>query len=300
MTVSTLEPIAPADNSRAIGIVESTIQRSSQIATLPGVAIQIIRLCENPETTLEELKAVVDPVLAMRLLKLINSAYYGMSGMVTSIQHAILLLGLQAVKNLAIAASLVKLVRGGLVNEHFDASDLWMHSIAVASGSRILARDTFLISPDEAFLAGLIHDMGIVVELQSSSPKFVDVVEKVTEDETLTFRGAEEQVYGASHEDFGAGLCKAWNFPRSLQLATGYHHRPWELPEDQRLLPAIVHLADVLAAREGIGYTRTVETDVFNPAILDGLDLSERDLARVARKLPGEIQESQELLANHG
>lgn len=295
--MSTIE--TTVDDPRTAGIVESTIRRSSQIATLPGVALQIIRLCENPETTLDELKAVVDPVLAMRLLKLINSAYYGMSGQVTSIQHAILLLGLQAVKNLAIAASLVKLVRGGQVSEHFDASDLWTHSIAVASGARILARDTFLISPDEAFLAGLIHDMGIVVELQSGGPHFAEVIQKVSESESTTFRAAEEEVFGASHEDFGMGLCKAWNFPRTLQLATGYHHRPWDLPADQRLMPSIVHLADVLAAREGVGYQRTVETDEFAPMILDSLELSELDMLRVARKLPNEIQESQELLVNH-
>ena len=284
----------------SLGLVESTIQRSSQIATLPAVAVQIIRLCEDPESTIEDLNNIVvgDPVLGVRILKLVNSAYYGMTGQIKTIKHAILLLGLRSVKNVVIAASLVKLSRHGKVGSRFSADDLWQHSIAVATGARILAQHSNYVSPDEAFLAGLIHDIGIVIEMQTFGAPFVKMIDALDADETLTFRKAEETELGASHETFGAGLCRAWNLPSSLQFATGYHHRPWELPEEHRRLPAIVHIADILAAKGGLGYTRTVESDSVDPLVLGYLNLREAHLERVVEELPEAIKDSQELFSD--
>jgi HD-like signal output (HDOD) protein len=150
-----------------------------------------------------------------------------------------------------------------------------------------------MFSADEAFLAGLIHDVGILVEIQGCGLDFARVIRKLTQDETLTFREAEREVLGASHEDFGAGLCRAWNFSESLQFVTGWHHRPWELAEAQRGLPTLVHIADVLAARNGLGYARTVETGSIAPDLLRSVNLTEADLDAAARALPEAISESQ-------
>ncbi len=300
MTCATTAPDAPVEGSTANRIVESTIQRSSQIATLPVVALQIIRLVENPDSTIEDLNRLIvnDPVLGVRILKLVNSAYYGMSGRVKSIKHAILLLGLNAIKNVAIAASLAKLIRGGHINDDFDAGDLWTHSVAVATAAKLLAQKTQFVLGDEAFLAGLIHDMGILIEMQTSGPNFGQMVQKLAVDETLTFRKAEEEFLGASHEMIGAGLCRAWKFPPSLQFVTGYHHRPWEVAEAHRPLTTLVYIADVLAARNGLGYTRTVETDVIDPLLLGEVHLTEADLELIVRELPDAMQESQDILSD--
>lgn len=297
MTITLGQSELSTEDARAAIVVDSVIQRSSQIATLPGIAVQIIQLCEDPDSTIDQLNSVIDTVLAMRLLKLVNSAYYGMSGQITSLQHAIVLLGLKAVKNVAIATSLVKLVRGGHIGAGFDASELWTHSVAVATGARMLARQTKLASPEEAFLAGLLHDMGVVVEMQACGANFFKLIQKVNQDPTLSFRQAEIELLGASHEDFGAGLCRSWNFPKSLEYATGYHHRPWELPPDDRVLASFVHVADILAAKLNQGYTRTVETEEVDERVLDDLKLSDVTLERLAERLPDEILESQQLLA---
>ena len=299
MAILLTESDLNTDDARAAMVVDSVIQRSSQIATLPGIAVQIIQLCEDPDSTIEELNAVIDTVLAMRLLKLVNSAYYGMSGQITSLQHAIVLLGLKAVKNVAIATSLVKLVRGGHIASGFDATELWTHSIAVATGARMLARETKLASPEEAFLAGLLHDMGIVVEMQACGANFVKVIQRVQQDQTITFRQAEIELLGASHESFGAGLCRSWHFPKRLEYATGYHHRPWELPPEDRVLASFIHVADIFAARSGQGYVRTVETDEIDSRVLDDLKMTEEKLLRLFERLPDEMLESQQLLSDH-
>jgi HD-like signal output (HDOD) protein len=299
MTLSALESVASPDAPDTAAIVEATLRRCGPIATLPAITTQIIRLSEDPSSTSDDMHKVIakDPALSVRVLKLVNSAYYGMPHQVNSIQRAILLLGLRAVKNVAIAASLVKLFRSGVVGPEFDAGNLWTHSIAVATGARLLARQTGLAVAEEAFLAGLIHDTGILVEMQACGPNFARMIQKVAADESLAFRAAEEEVLGASHEAFGAGLCQAWNFPSSLQYVTGYHHRPWDVPEADRGLPTLIHIADVLAARSGLGYTRTVETDSVSPELLSSIHLAEPDLDEIAERLPEAMQESQQSLS---
>ena len=161
----------------------------------------------------------------------------------------------------------------------------------------MLARHTKLVSADEAFLAGLMHDIGIVVELQTCGPAFAQMLQKLAADNALTFRMAEQETLGVSHEEFGAGLCLAWNFPTTLQLVAGYHHRPWELHEAHRRLPALVHVADVLAAKNELGYVRTVETHAFDANLLSFLSLTEADLNEIAAELPKAVEDSQQILS---
>ena len=208
-----------------------------------------------------------------------------------------MLLGLNSVKNIAIAASLDKLFRGGRIVPEFNACELWMHSIAVATGARLLAERSGMVLPDEAFLAGMIHDLGIMVELQARRSLFIQLVEELGANPSLTFREAEAQSLGATHEEFGAALCRKWKFPASFEEVTGYHHHPLDLLGDARLLPAMVHVADILAARIGVGYIRTVETDTIDPQLLEMLTLTADDVAVVGEALPEATCEAQLLLS---
>jgi HD-like signal output (HDOD) protein len=156
--------LALAPDAAQAGIVNEILQRGIQLATLPGVALEIIRLAEQPDTTVDDMNKVIlnDPALGIRILKLVNCSYYGMPGQIKSIHRGIQMLGLKAIKNIAIAASLTKLFRGGHLGAHFDAGDLWTHSLAVAAAAQMLAGYSNICSTDEAFLAGLIHDTGIL------------------------------------------------------------------------------------------------------------------------------------------
>ena len=208
------------------------------------------------------------------------------------------MLGFNAVKNIAISASLHKLFRTKNLDPHFDTRDLWMHSVAVATGALALAKKTGLVLTEEAFLAGLIHDVGIMIEMQACRQKFIEMIDTLPGEQSLTFRQAEARVLGATHEAFGAALFRKWKFPKKLEDVAGFHHRPMQLPESDRMLPAIVHVADILAARTGLGYTRTVETDAIDQQVLNTLGLSKDDLEAIAKTLPGAIQETQQLFSD--
>ncbi len=291
----------PGDVMSQEKLIASAISEISHIATLPEITLKIIRLVEDPNSTAQDLNKIIsnDPALGARILKVVNSAFYGLPGQIGSINRAIVLLGLNAVKNIAIAASLAKLFRGGQICPSFNARDLWTHSIAVATATRMLAKEMGLGLPDEAFLAGLIHDIGIMVEMQARRPKFVEAIERMTSSQnTLTLRQAESMVLGANHEQFGAALCKMWKFPASFAYVTGYHHHPLDLAERNRTLAALVHVADIVAAKRGVGYTHTIETDQVDAAVLASLGLTQAQVDEVSENLPAMMEEAAAMLTD--
>lgn len=284
-------------NAATEQLVHKAIQEISHIATLPEVTLKIIQLVEDPDSTAQDLNHIIsnDPALGARILKVVNSAFYGLPGQIGSINRAIVLLGLNAVKNIAIAASLAKLFRGGRIAPHFDARSLWTHAIATATGTRLLARHAGLGLPDEAFLAGLIHNIGILVEIQARRPQFVEVLDLMQKEPQVTLREAETRIIGANHEQFGAALCRTWKFPASFAYVTGFHHRPMELPANNRTLTSLVHVADILAARLELGFTQGVETGEISPELLESLKLSSKHVDEVTAELPKAIEHSQSL-----
>lgn len=279
-------------------VVKEAILEISHIATLPEVTLKIISLVEDPDSTAQDLNDVIsnDPALGTRILKVVNSAFYGLPGQIGSINRAIVLLGLNAVKNIAIAASLAKLFRGGQICPSFNARDLWTHCIAVGTATRMLADKAGLGLPDEAFLGGLIHDIGIMVAMQGKRAQFVEMIEKLDSDDSITLRQAELEVIGATHEDFGAALCQTWKFPSSFSYVTGYHHRPKELGEQHRVLAAIVHLADVMCCNLSIGYSRGSETTEYDEELLTQLNLKREAIDEIAEELSDAVEEATRLL----
>lgn len=282
-------------------VVRAAIAEISHIATLPEVTMKIIRLVEDPDSTAQDLNNVItnDPALGARILKVVNSAFYGLPGQIGSINRAVVLLGLNAVKNIAIAASLAKLFRGGQICPQFNARDLWSNSIAVATGTRLLAGKAGLGLPDEAFLAGLIHNIGIMVEMQACRAGFIEAMERHAAG-GITLRQAEIACIGASHEEFGAGLCKAWKFPSSFAYVTGFHHRPMELSPNNRKLTGMVHVADIVVAGMEIGFHQGVETEAISRDLLNELGLTTDDVEAVLDELPDAMQEAQALVSDGG
>jgi HD-like signal output (HDOD) protein len=277
----------------------AVVQEISHIATLPQVTLKIVQLVEDPESSAQDLNRIVanDPALGARILKVVNSAFYGLPGQIGSINRAIVLLGMNAVKNIAIAASLAKLFRGGQITPTFSARDLWMHSVAVGAGTRLLAEQVGLGLPDEAFLAGLIHDMGMMVEMQARRAKFIEALEMLEGQPRMTLRAAEAAAVGATHERFGAALCRLWKFPISFSYVTGYHHHPLDLGQANRTLACLVNIADIAAAQRQLGYTRSVEGQAAEAGVLDSLGLTNAQIEQALVPLPQAVEEVTALLS---
>jgi len=284
-------------------VVATAIREISHIATLPEITVKVVELVENPKSTAQDLHKVIstDPALCSRILKVVNSSFYGLPGQIGSINRAIVMLGLNAVKNIAIAASLAKLFRGGDLTPTFSARHLWDHSNVTAASAKIIANQLKLGLADEAFLAGLIHDIGIMVEMQYDRNKLVEVLRRVGADAkgipATDFIEAEQAIFGATHEDFGAGLCEKWKFPKSFSSVTGFHHKPMQLPAESRTLTAIIYVADRLAADSGQGFRQDLLNTTVGAEVLDTLKLSAEKLEEIRQQVVAQAKDATAILA---
>lgn len=289
--------VEAVDQTKAI--VDKALSSIGDIATLPEVTIRIIEIVEDPKSTARDLHEVIkqDPALSVKVLKVVNSAFYGLPGQVASVDRAIILLGLSAVKNLAIAASIARLFKGSRISEHFTASDLWRHSVAVA----VAARDIADASPhpvmrDEIFVAGMIHDIGLMIERQAHPDRFAEVINRYMAGEG-DFMECERQVIGADHQAFGVGITTKWKFPRHLRAAVGFHHNPEALSVELRNLATLIQLADVIACNQQIGFYLTAQGGQVLPEMAALLGVSPDQLEAIRIQLPDKLSEAEAVLA---
>jgi len=283
-------------------IVGEAIKQISHIATLPEITMKIIELVEDPTSTAQDLNNVIsnDPALCSRILKVVNSSFYGLPGQIGSINRAIVLLGLNAVKNIAISASMAKLFRGGDLGPNFSAKDLWKHAVATAAASKMLADSLKLGVADEAFLSGLIHDIGVIVEMQFDRAKLIEVINKLQVGSdgapARDMRDVENEIFGATHQEFGKALCEKWKFPQVFAQVTGFHHNPLDLAEGTRNMACLIHVADCLSAEAVPAFRLDLRSLQINPSVLDELKLTSEKVEELKGRLAQELADAEALL----
>jgi len=279
-----------ADNSN--NVVKVALSRIGEIATLPEITTKIITVVDDPRSTARDLHTIIknDPALATKILKVVNSAFYGLPGQVSDLDRAIVLLGLSAVKNIAISASISRLFTGVQLSDNFSARDVWKHSVAVGVATRqfcsLIGKRAFA---EEAFLAGLIHDLGLLVERQAFPEHLAEVIQSASRD-GRPMCDVENEMIGADHQVLGAALAAKWKFPRPLQTVLGYHHNISRLKDEHRLLPAIVHVADTFCCQEKIGFPLTAEGQPLGTDLLDSIGLNEGDVEDLREELPEQVE----------
>lgn len=265
---------------------------------LPDITLRIVELIQGGAYRTAELERLVttDPALCLRILKVVNSAFYGAANPIASIQHAIVVLGADAIKNIALAASLSHVVHKNSLLAALSARDLWRHSLAVAVGAKLVASAAKHPHADEAFLAGLLHDIGFIVQLQSGDAFHTDVVHRLrhAEQEALT---VETEIFGATHEQFGRGLCESWGVAEALQDVVDTHHQPLVCREACRSLCCAVHVADVLSQRHELGFGLDIVPAEIDVEVLQELRLGTTATDEIAERLPAMTQEVMQILA---
>jgi putative nucleotidyltransferase with HDIG domain len=235
------------------------VDKLDTIGTLPEVTSRILETVNDPKSTPNDLYRVIshDPSLVTRILKTVNSAFYSRSTKVNSVERAIVLLGFDTIQKLSLAASVGKLFRGVKLCEGFTAKDLWTHCIAVGVIGREMARLCRKTLAEEVFLAGMVHDMGLLATLQVHPDQLRKVCEIAREDPT-PFCVLEQDIVGVDHQMLGAALAEKWKFPAACRAIAEHHHHPDQTPEEFREVAAFVHVADCLAGQLKFGFNLTV------------------------------------------
>lgn len=286
--------------SQSLSVAEqlaSALTRPGNLAPLPTVVLQAMKLADSANANSADLVRVIstDPALSARIIRIVNSAFYAVRTPVTSLNTAVSVLGFGAIKNIALAASLTRSFRG-VKDIEFDPRALWKHSVAVGAAAQQIAVRTRSMDASDAFLAGLMHDIGVIVELQLSKIQFMGVIKETEGNTTLRFRDAEMDFFGASHEAYGEALAIAWQFPTNIRQVCGFHHRPSEALDSARLITNIVHVADIIAAQAGVGFTRTVEASLPDPAICASIGLTDVMMEEIRSALVAHVEEVLPLL----
>lgn len=250
--------------------IERIIGKVDHIAALPEVVMRITQVIGDPKSTASDLNRLIsnDPSLVSRVLKLVNSSYYARSTQIDSVQRAIVLLGFEAVHNLALSATVGEMFRGPLTDD-FSARDLWTHSVAVASLGREIARRVCKPVAEQVFLAGLMHDIGLLAEFQAVPMKLRQVAE-LAKGTGARFSALELSVIGVDHAEIGAALAEKWGFPQACRQACAYHHRPALADEEFRKIVGIVQVADTLCCQDAIGFNLTAVNQVVDEAGFGG------------------------------
>jgi len=290
-------PTAPSAQDSHARALEA-VKRVTTLATLPEVTARIVSTVEDPRSTAAQLHKIIshDPALVTRILKIVNSAFYGLPGQIGSVERAIVLLGLNAVKNISVAASLGQMFRGTSLCDGYSAKDLWRHCIAVAVTARDLAKQLKLPMADEAFLSGMIHDVGILISLQLWPERLRQVCDRVVTT-GADFCETERELTGFDHQALGAALAESWKFPSSCQIVAGYHHRPEALGGENRVLLAVVYVADVLAARAKQGFPLTSQSENLDGPWIAEAGISQELIDRTFARIPELVNSAGALLA---
>lgn len=225
---------------------QALVQGSLELASLPEVVMRTIDLINDPDTSAAEIGQVIgeDPGLTARLLKIVNSPFYGFPSRIDTVSRAITVIGTLELLDLILATSVVKTFRG-IPTELVDMDSFWHHSLYTGVIARILAGRMRAPNTERYFIAGLLHDIGSLA-MYKLLPEECATTLRRARIELTPLHFIEQEVLGFDHAEVGGELMRAWHLPEGLVEAIRFHHQPLQA-QTNPLETALVHLADVIA-----------------------------------------------------
>jgi len=232
--------------------LQKLIDKIEEVVPLPSVAMRIINYIDDPDAEISQLAKLIsmDQALTTEVLKLANSAYYGFPRRVSTISEAVVILGFSTTRSVVWSVILSSTLKKPVLGYALPEGALWRHSVAVAVGSKLILQHANVkgVNMEEAFVAGLIHDIGKLLLATYVAGAYEEIVKVIAEGKT--FDEAEREVLGYDHAIVGAMAAEKWNLPDIYVDAIKYHHRP---QETDNLMAKVVHLADYIAYSMGWG-----------------------------------------------
>ncbi len=224
------------------------IAQIESMPTLPTLALRVMEATANPRSSANDLMEIIatDVSLTAKLLKIANSPFNGFSRKISTLQHAVTILGFEDIRNMVISTVAFESFKNIKQNDKFELSKFWRHSFYCGLAAKIIAVD-LKSSSNELFVAGLIHDIGKLVMYIAFPVEFLKLVDMMSPIKLkYTVFEAEKNVFEMIHDEVGMKLLKKWLFPEGLITAVGFHHHPLEA-DKKSPFPIIVHVADILA-----------------------------------------------------
>ncbi len=268
--------------------ISDQISTLKHLPILPHILLQLIKICNKENGNLKEISSIIekDPALASKILKLVNSAYFAPNRKIAKLDDAVGIIGTNAVKNIAICSSVHEVFHKASMSAALNIKSFWWHSIRCAILARLIAKYTKFKSPDEAFLSGILHDIGKLV-LWVNFPKQYSELLTAYPDRPDLVRAGESQM-GAGHAEIGAWLLERWGFESFVSDSVLYHHYPMHRLLDALPLVRLVYVSNALnrgatqeieegftAAEKLLGLSRSVMEDLLVQTDSELMDVAE-------------------------
>lgn len=239
------------------------IVNDSEISSIKGIVSALIRIINDPKSTINELNDVIktDPPLTARVLRLANSAFYAPPKQIDEIIQSVIWVGYEAIKELALSQKVCKLFKDDEPIDGYSRTDLWRHSLAIAIMGKMIYRREFGEKGDNMYAMGLLHDLGLIVIDQFCHSEFIQIIEH-TLSSGKDIAKIERQVLGFDHTQLGKAITKDWNLPDKIYMAIGNHHDPSGVPKNYYRSSMTLYVIDTYCIESGFGYLNKHSKDI--------------------------------------
>ncbi|MBN2298962.1 MAG: HDOD domain-containing protein [Deltaproteobacteria bacterium] len=264
--------------------LKAITKRIQSLPTLPQVVQKLTTMVESPDVTAKDIGRLLnsDQVLSAKVLKLVNSPFYGFPGRISSISHSIILLGFNVIKGVVLSASVFDLMEQSMVG-------LWEHSLGSAVVSGTIGRHLGLSEPEEISTGALLHDIGKVLVRVSLSDDY-EKIKSVVLSKGCSFRDAELEVLGVDHAEIGSWLAEEWGLPERLAIPISFHHEP-ETAVKFKDRVAVVHIADSIVRAFGVGSGGDAFVSRISPQAWELVGMDRVDLPLLMKKIYSDLEE---------
>lgn len=268
------------------------VKRSENLPMLSQIANTVLRLADDPTSSAKEIEKAIerDLALASKILKVANSPYYGVQG-VSSIARAVSVLGMNTVRSLVVSLSYQQMISTRSQAQKFRRTEFWSHSIGVAITSRIIGKMLMPQKAEELYLAGLMHDIGMLV-LDRFLPTDLDVAIYTAQNRKIPLHMAEKLILEYDHAQVGGLLAERWGLSKVISNAIKHHHSV-ENDHETQLTTSIVAIANNLTHKAGISNQESVATDTLDQFALQILNITEEQLDVISQVMVQEVAKAQ-------
>jgi len=256
---------------------EALVNKSLDLVSPPTTYTQIDNLLNDANSSVDDISAVInlDPALTARLLKIVNSPFYGFPSQINTISRAITIIGTRELTHLVLATSVINAFAGIPANL-FNINDFWRHSLACALASKLLAIHCGFQAAERFFISGLLNNIGSLVLYQALPELAREAINSAKFGDEVIFE-AEKRVMGFDHCEVGSALVKAWRLPESLGEVVKYHHTPSQAENFQTEV-AIIHIADIMVSSAELGNSGDRHVPPLDPKAWDLINIGEEVL----------------------
>ncbi len=267
--------------------IRRRLKEVQSLPTLPPIVSKLNKMVEEEDVTAVQLGSVIekDQVLTSKLLKMVNSSFFGFPQRISTVSNAIVLLGFNVIKTLIVTSSIFDVMQSSDIG-------LWEHSLGCATAAVILAKRRGIKNPEEISTAGLIHDLGKIV-VRSELPEEYEKVQAMVESREVPMRQAELEVLGVGHAEIGAWLVKRWNLPSRLVIPIEFHHVP-NSAQEFKDLAAIVHFSDILIRAVGFGSGGDPWVPALDHQAWDRIKFTKSEIREILMELEDKLMDLQD------